>query len=83
VDWTKTNEESMTTTDHEDRCASRGCKVTLTGRGYITDRDGSGVPMPAFLYAQSEHRPGSTKTLGISRGDVGGQMLINPQAAVA
>jgi hypothetical protein len=52
-----------TTADPEDRCASRGCKVTLTGRGYITDGDGHryyrkhGDRLPPYL-----RRPRHTKT---------------------
>ena len=53
----------MTATTAEDRCSSRGCKVTLTGRAYITDRDGrrycpkQGDRLPRYL-----RRPRHTKT---------------------
>jgi hypothetical protein len=58
----------MTTTDHEDRCASRGCKVTLTGRGYITDRDGSGVPMPLSYMRNPNTGQGRQKLSGFRGG---------------
>ena len=50
-------------TVQEDRCSSRGCKIVLTGRGFILDRDGNrycrkhGDHLPPYL-----RRPRHTKT---------------------